>query len=99
MCARCREALERSDAGFDCPRGHGFWDDDTLTVDGTKIGELGTLIANQLHPGRCPTCRKFMQLRRWNGMTIEVCAKHGVWVGADDVDHYFASAGRSRNAR
>jgi hypothetical protein len=94
-CARCREALERHSAGYDCPRGHGMWDPSTV-IDDTKLAELGTTIPSQVHPGRCPACRKTMEIRRWKGVTIDVCNQHGVFVNADDADYYLARSNRSR---
>jgi hypothetical protein len=87
-CARCSDVLDRTDDGFDCPRGCGFWDPDVRTVGRTAIGELGKRVPTQLHPGRCPTCRQVMELRRWQGVTLDVCARHGCWVAAGDRAYY-----------
>ena len=57
-------------------------------VGGTSIAQLGHLIDPQLHPRGCPTCAKHMQIRRWSGLTFDVCAAHGVWVAGDDIAHY-----------
>lgn len=96
-CARCRESLERSPGGYDCPRGHGLWDAGKALHGAMPIAMLGSRVATQLHCGRCPTCRTTMELRRWEGVTFEVCAKHGVWVAAEDADEWLERTGGSRS--
>ena len=51
------------------------------------MAAAGRLLDDQLHPRRCLTCNKQMQIRRWSGLTFDVCAGHGVWVAGDDI-HY-----------
>lgn len=92
-CARCREALERGPVGYLCPRGHGLWDPTTEIV-GTPLARIGTALPTQLHPGRCPSCRATMEIRRWEGVTLDICDRHGVWVLSDDVDYYVGTADR-----
>jgi hypothetical protein len=29
-----------------------------------------------------------MELRRWQGVTLDVCARHGCWVAAGDRAYY-----------
>lgn len=57
-------------------------------MEGTSIAQLGWLIEPQLHPRRCPTCNRHMQIRRWSGLTFDVCAGHGVWIAGDDIAYY-----------
>lgn len=97
-CARCREALERTDFGQECPRGHGLWDPEVRVVDGTPAAKLGHALSVQLHPGRCPSCRKTMQVRRYEGVTYDVCDKHGQWATADHQHGYIAVFGVSERA-
>ena len=57
------------------------------------MAELGRLIEIQLHPRRCPTCGKPMQIRRWSGLTFDACRGHGVWVAGDDIAYYRSLTG------
>ena len=88
-CLICRDGpLDPDGDGFRCPRGCGLWDPTVPKVEGTSIAQLGRLIDPQLHPRRCLTCDKHMQIRRWSGLTFDVCAGHGVWVAGEDIAHY-----------
>ena len=88
-CPICRDGpLEAYGAYVRCPRGCGMWDPTVPKIDGVSLAELGRLIEIQLHPRRCLSCGRPMKIRRWSGLTFDVC--HGVWVAGDDI-HYYRS--------
>lgn len=88
-CAVCLGGLlEPDDSGFSCTSRCGYWQPGITRVDGTPLSELGRAIEIQLHPRRCPECAQSMQIRRWSGLTYDVCARHGVWVADDDRDYF-----------
>lgn len=82
--------LERSDDGFACPRACGYWHPRVIVVEGVPLSQRGTLVPDQLHPRVCPTCQRRMQIRRWARVTIDVCARHGCWVAAEDRDYFLS---------
>lgn len=79
VCARCQQALVERASYFDCPAGCGMWDGAT-SIDGTAIAKLGTAIEPPKYPARCAACRKPTNQRDWDGIRVEVCGGHGIWV-------------------
>lgn len=77
-CPRCNEELQRGGV-IECPRDCGLWDEATM-IDGVQIASLGEPLAKQVRPGLCPSCRKRMVQRIWEGIVFEVCGSHGLWI-------------------
>ena len=89
QCLICKQGpLEADGDGFRCPNSCGLWDPTIPRPDGKSLAEHGKLVEHQLHPRKCPVCSRLMQIRRWSGLTYDVCAGHGVWVAGDDIARY-----------
>lgn len=42
----------------------------------------------------CPVCKKRMHLRRMEGINIDVCEDHGVWLDKGEIEELMATAKR-----
>jgi hypothetical protein len=89
QCLICKQGpLEPDGDGFRCPNGCGLWDPTIPRPDRKSLAKHGRRVEDQVHPRTCPVCAKTMEIRRWSGLTYDVCAGHGVWVAGDDIDYY-----------
>lgn len=94
-CPRCNEQLQRG-AVVECPGDCGLWDEATV-LDGVQIASLGQPLAKQVRPGPCPSCRKRMVQRIWEGIVFEVCGGHGLWIDRSYRKAFSARVGDQRD--
>lgn len=94
-CPRCNEQLQRGRV-VECPGDCGLWDEATV-IDGVQIASLGQPLAKQVRPGPCPSCRKRMVQRIWEGIVFEVCGGHGLWIDRSYRKAFSAHVDDKRN--
>jgi Zn-finger nucleic acid-binding protein len=91
LCPRCGHDLEALPAALACKACHGVW---------VSEAEVGRRLRERLRadPGPlafgdglgpvlpCPMCWDPMEVRSLDGVTVDRCAKHGLWFDVDELE-------------
>jgi Zn-finger nucleic acid-binding protein len=62
----------------------------------TEEGALGEAWVDEVRPGdrKCPVCGTAMRIEKRDGVSIDVCADHGIWLDQGELEGIVAAVRR-----